>query len=279
MLVRSATRAASTSATAALSEGAAVGQASVSLSSSSSTSSVASTSTLSAYMLLSRPPTIIRSPTSFESAYHAYNSKIQRALAQPFPKDLYFKKGSAAESKFLQEEKARQRILTQSNTGSTSKQDSDSSNEKVEEQSLYTTATRRTKADEQGRIDTLERNLDRSLFLLVKGGEMGNTWTLPFAKVDSEANTSLHKAAPNAVLSMLGKDMDIWMVSTLPIGLLSKEDPQSKAYVMKGHILAGQPDSQLSSSNGVEYAWLTREEMQTKMSREQYEGLSDLLSA
>lgn len=261
MLVRSTIRAASTSA-----------------------SGASSSSALSAYLLLSRPPTVLRSPSPFESAYHAYNSKLQSALSQPFPREIYFKKGSAAEKTFLKEEKERKdAILKKSQrdgesvtSDSASEEKSvDSSAEKVgSNQGLYSTLSRRTKADDQGSIESLERSLDRHLFLLVKGGEMGNDWTLPFAKVEKSGSEALHKAAPKAVHKLLGDELDIWMVTNLPVGVISNSS--EKAYIMKGHILSGQPQS---SSKEVQFAWLTREEIQERMHQDQWKGIRDLLCA
>lgn len=282
MLARSIVRAASTSANA-------------------STSSVSSSSsTLAAYLLLSRPPTILRSPTSFESAYYAYNSKLQRALSQPFPREIYFKKGSAAENKFLKEEEDRTKSLLSSNQIESIERESSSSTSSTKEESrsvevevseiegqdLYRTNSRRTKADEENQLDSLERNLDRSLFLLVRGGEMGNDWTLPFTRIERKgSNTSLHKAAPQIAHSIFGKQMDIWMVSNLPIGLISKDDQKSssggggkeKVYVMSGHILAGQPDKSVTKG-AVDFAWLTKEEIRERVTKDYWSEMEDLLS-
>jgi large subunit ribosomal protein L46 len=261
MLIRPILRAASTSAT-------------------SSTSSAA----ISAYMLLSRPPTVLRSPTPFESAYHAYNSKLQQALSSPFPRDLYFKKGSAAETKFLEEEQARKTAAAARGTVEDSKTSSSEQDEqaaRVDESSssdiLYQTVSRRTKADEEGRTDTLERVLDRHLFLVVKGGDMGNSWTLPYTKVDKMGTAILHKVAPHAVHSILGEELDIWMVTNLPVGVIpSHIDGSERGYIMRGHILSGHPTP---STKGVEFAWLTREEIQDRIDEKQWEGIQDLLSA
>lgn len=256
---------------------------------STSTSGASSSSALSAYLLLSRPPTILRSPTPFESAYHAYNSKLQNALSQPFPREIYFKKGSAAEKKFLEEEKERKNaLLKKSNdNGESSTSPNLASEEKMVElaaekgndnQGLYRTISRRTKADEQGSTDSLERSLDRHLFLLVKGGDMGKEWTLPFARVDKNGSGTLHKAAPEAVHNLLGDELDIWMVTNLPIGVISNNN-SDKGYVMRGHILSGQPDASASSSKGIQFAWLTREEIQERMNGQQWEEIEDLLCA
>lgn len=45
---------------------------------------------------------------------------------------------------------------------------------------------------------------------------------------------------------------------------------------MRGHLLAGQPKK---SSDGIEFAWLTQEEMEKKLPRTFMDGVRDLLSA
>lgn len=248
-----------------------------------SAGSSSSSSGLSAYLLLSRPPTILRSPTPFESAYHAYNSKLQLALTQPFPRDLYFKKGSATETKFLQEERERRASavrgeeVSKGEEGASTTADQAEKAARAEEsnESLYHTVSRKTKADEEGRTDTLDRILDQHLFLMVKAPEMGNEWTLPFATVNRNGAETLHKAAPEAVHKLLGSNLDIWMITNLPVGVVAKGG--EKGYIMRGHILSGQPSAFEASSKGVEFAWLTREEIQDRMSGEQWEGIRDLL--
>ena len=109
---------------------------------------------------------------------------------------------------------------------------------------------------------------------------MGKDWTLPFAKVSATGNDILHRAASTAVHSILGEDMDIWMVTNLPVGVVEKKTATaSKDYIMRAHILAGQPDAKLSASKGVEFAWLTKEEIQSRMPEEQFAGVEDLLSS
>lgn len=58
----------------------------------------------------------------------------------------------------------------------------------------------------------------------------------------------------------LGTEMDIWMVSHLPIGLYKPADNE-KVYFLSAHILAGSP--QLGTHSEIaDFQWLTREEIQ-----------------
>lgn len=176
----------------------------------STASATASTSTasISAALLLSRPPTIVRDPTAFESAYFLYNAKLQHSLAQPFPKDFYFKKGSAAEVQFSAEEKARKELYSgkvdeaaveKAAAAAIKKRKQEEEEGSVvaevqegvptEQDELYATAPRRTAADESGDVKSLDRALDRTLFLVVRGQD--GRWRFPAQKVAEKKDGEL----------------------------------------------------------------------------------------
>jgi large subunit ribosomal protein L46 len=224
---------------------------------------------ISASLLLSRPPFLTRTPSKFEAAVFAYNNKLYRSLSQPFSKDFYFKKGSAAEVKFEQLEAERRKggfDLQGKQAGAAKgkgKKDAKSSPAKeVEEdsspaaavedpeQELYAVLPRRTAADEANDVKSLERSGERTLYLLVKDKKSG-AWRFPSEPVDRRASggaasagqeeteaaegeagkgpkDTLHSAAPRAVRKLLGENMDIWLVTHMPVGVLSDEASREK---------------------------------------------------
>ncbi|PWN46739.1 hypothetical protein IE53DRAFT_391101 [Violaceomyces palustris] len=237
-------------------------------SSSSTSSSSSSSNNLISSLILSRPPTILREPTAFEKAYFDYNRKIAQTLQQPFPKDFYFKKGSSAEKDFELDLKTNQPGFSKASPSSEkdasltgSDQDlatsTSEASENDAEAGLYQTLPRTTKADEVNDTRSLERKLDRTLYLLVKNNAGGkdSEWDFPKRKLDLQAKESLHQAAPKAVKESLGKDMDIWMITNSPVGHFNQRD--QKTYFMRAHIIAGQP----KQANGTDYKWLTKEEV------------------
>lgn len=166
----------------------------------SSSSLATQNDTVGAYFLLSRLPTVLPTPTAFESAFYAYNAKVQRALFQPFPRDLYFKKGSAAETQFLAEEKEREAQTTETRIAQ----------EAVTSQDVITPyaagipvgglkgqpiTSRTTKADETGDTGSLERRLERTLFLVVKDESSGTSWSLPRTEVPKAGAQALHNVS------------------------------------------------------------------------------------
>ena len=236
---------------------------------------IKSGSTVGAYLLLSRKPTILPTPTPIESSLYAYNAKLERALSQTFPRDLYFKKGSAAETQFLEDEKEREAFMKGGN-----KESNDAtfiSSVPLSSAQSQTATSRKTKADETNDVRSLERSLDRTLFLVVKGEKAGEKWTLPHSVISTTGSESLHSAAHASVTDLLGEDMDIWMVTNYPIGIIEKHlDAKVKGYVMRGHVVAGNPSPK---SKGVDYAWLTEDELQSRLHESVWNDVKDLLCA
>lgn len=225
------------------------------------------------YLLLSRLPTILPSPTPFESSVYAYNAKLERALSQPFPRDLYFKKGSAAETQFLEDEKERQAARK-----GDAKVNEQLSSVPLSSAQSQTLTSRKTQADETNDVRSLQRKLERTLFLVIKGGKAGEQWTLPHSVFSTNSSESLHSAAHASVTDLLGEDMDIWMVTNYPIGIIEKhlEAAKGKGYVMRGHIVAG---NAVPKTKDVDYAWLTRDELQNRLQDSVWKDVKDLLSA
>lgn len=225
------------------------------------------------YLLLSRLPTILPSPTPFESSVYAYNAKLERALSQPFPRDLYFKKGSAAETQFLEDEKERQAARK-----GDAKVNEQLSSVPLSSAQSQTLTSRKTQADETNDVRSLQRKLERTLFLVIKGGKAGEQWTLPHSVISTNSSESLHSAAHASVTDLLGEDMDIWMVTNYPIGIIEKhlEAAKGKGYVMRGHIVTG---NAVPKTKDVDYAWLTRDELQNRLQDSVWKDVKDLLSA
>lgn len=189
-------------------------------------------------LLVSRQPLILRSPTPLESTYFDYNQTLSRRLAQPFNKDFYFRKGSAGEVKFDQEEVERKKrfdeVIQKAKQSSSSKQQQQQQagapdgNEVAQEKAtageaeadLYATAPRRTEADEKGDVKSLERALDRTLFLMFR--QQGSQWRLPTRLVNRNEKETLHRVAAEPVTSALGEGLDIWMVSNMPVGMMPR---------------------------------------------------------
>ncbi|CAD6891683.1 unnamed protein product [Tilletia controversa] len=256
-----------------------------------------------ASLVISRPPTLLRQPSELEQAFFAYNTKLRSALAQPFPRDFYFKKGSTAEQRFDDAEARRLSALQKGSTdplafitGSSSDASSQggaggpAAADKNPDADLYKTLPRTTEADEKNNLQSLNRKLDRTLYLLTRPdaseGKNSPEWTLPTQRVDRsrQQKDNLHQAAQNAVVDQLGENIDVWLVSNLPIGVTKPASSSDRrTYYMQAHVLSGNVSAQSSKNakDGEEgYAWLTREEIEERLSKSRpgyWEQIRDFL--
>lgn len=246
-------------------------------------------------LILSRPPVILREPSSFEKAYHDYNRQLSEALQQPFPKDFYFKKGSAAEKRFEEDQASSPQgfsAIAAAASGSASKSkagkgkeaaapSSSPSSSAAESDAESRPLSRITKADESNDVRSLERKLDRTLYLVVKqkSAKGAAAWRFPAKALTDAKHQNLHDVAPASVSEHLGNKMDIWMVSNLPVGLYKPANAAAeKTYFLRGHVLAGNAELTDSKSGQVEeFQWLTKEEIEKLMESNYWSNVEDLL--
>jgi len=245
---------------------------------------------LSVGVVLNRSPIISRTPTPFERAYYAYHTRIQRALFNPFPVEFYFKQGSLLEAKFDKEEAVREKeafggpsrpasdtSVDSSTTGSGDDVPSDAAAILSKEDDI-TLAPRAHEADVKGDVKSLDRQGERNLYLLIKGKDAAtgeDIWKFPEGGVkDGE---QLHDAAQRDLFSAYGAKMDTWVVSGKPLGVY-QASPAEKSYqfFVKAHVMAGQvhPDGK----KVVDFAWLTKQEIQPRVSETYWSGIKDMLA-
>lgn len=235
---------------------------------------------LQSALLVTRAPVVLQEPSPFEREYYRFNTELSHRIQQPFAREHYFKKGSAAESRFDDYYKELQKTwdgdaLIKSNPvhdgkkRSSEKGISSSSSSSGSDSDLFTTMPRTTQADAQNDQTSLERALDRTLYLVVKNAKAdtkGPKWRLPTKGMPKPRTPtdSLHKTGLEAVRDILNTQMDLWLVSKLPIAVIPHAADGTKTYVLKARILAGEP----VPVKGVEYAWLTREEIAQRLTED-----------
>lgn len=190
----------------------------------------AAAASLQSALLVSRAPVVLQAPSPLEREYYRFNVALSNRLQQPFAREQYFKKGSAAESRFdeyyaqLQNtwdvQTATKTLHAQRSTGGSQEAEAD----------MYATMPRETQADAENNVQSLERALDRTLYLVVKRDGATPTWHLPTKALPAEraATDSLHATATEAVTDILGDEMDLWLVSHLPIAVVPNTTPSTK---------------------------------------------------
>lgn len=150
--------------------------------------------TLNAGVILNRSPIITRTPTAFEKSYYAYQSRIQRALFNPFPNEFYFKPGSLLEGKFAAEERDREREAFGGPGTSGASDGNDAAiaaskqiMEVLGEEERVKPMPRVHESDIKGDVKSLDRKGDRNLYLLVRGKNAAgkDVWRFPQGGVDA----------------------------------------------------------------------------------------------
>ncbi|SMN19745.1 similar to Saccharomyces cerevisiae YNL252C MRPL17 Mitochondrial ribosomal protein of the large subunit [Maudiozyma saulgeensis] len=242
-----------------------------------------------ANLILSRIPLVVPEQTKMEKQYHEYQNEIERRLMWTFPAYHYFKKGTLSEHKFLsvqkkptiknpdvwypkgvpdiqhgrERSKAQEVILPQSEKG-----EGTNITRPVEKNPIITAA------DEAGDISSLERRLRNTLYLLVKYKKSG--WDFP--KFGVKDSSPLGVVAEDGLRMIGGDNISTWTVSQKPAAVIKSNDG-SYDFFIKSHILAGKFDITKDSKTDIaEYAWLTRKEIEEKLSKEYFQETQHLLT-
>ncbi|KAG0256845.1 54S ribosomal protein L17 mitochondrial [Mortierella polycephala] len=251
--------------------------------------------------VVSRQPLIVRDLTPFEQEYFTYQKNLERENAAAFGAEFYFKKGSIAERRWKQQEAERQAAASgifsssSSPSKSASKTPADpAADVESEEDRVAALETkiefndRVTEADRKNDVRSLERALQRTLYLIVKKPRDQHAWQFPQGGVHLCEN--LQEAAGRELQEECGSNMDLWFVGRVPIGHYNYKLPKdyvpkiqntsaikgTKVFFMKAHIFAGQV--QVDDKEIVDFAWVTKQEMKDYVSSDYYEATKDMLS-
>ncbi|EFW99584.1 50S ribosomal subunit l30 [Grosmannia clavigera kw1407] len=118
----------------------------------------------------------------------------------------------------------------------------------------------------------LDRRLDRTLYLVVRGAD--GTWGFPTA--DVQTNENLHETAARALESAAGVDMNTWIVGRVPIAHIVQSTDATdgeKTFFLKGRIMAGQANLEGNTSGLTDFKWLTKEELAKELPWYYYSGV------
>ncbi|KAJ2480801.1 hypothetical protein EV174_003626, partial [Coemansia sp. RSA 2320] len=215
--------------------------------------------------------------SKFEEATDRYFDWLQFISADRFPRDFFFKKGSTAESKWMELEDGRnaewyfdEASKPQLKSVKKIVKEDEDVVEKSEAVRSIEVSPRETEADATGDQQSLERKLDRTLYLVVKSS--AGEWTLPQGEIKSEE--LLHEAARRNLKELCGGRMSVWMVGNGPVG--HHQTDQACTFFIKGHILSGQAQAGVELAS--EFKWITREEIEKTVSAEYWRAVKDMLS-
>ncbi|RIA93009.1 39S mitochondrial ribosomal protein L46-domain-containing protein [Glomus cerebriforme] len=251
-------------------------------------------------IVLTRPPQILRDPHPFEREYYLYQQKLEQIHSPPFPEDFYFKKGSIAEKRWKEKKvqdkknalsifsRFNDKINTDKNSDDIEERDENINDDKsfsdVEEEEIKI-ASRITQDDLNNNLKSLNRALQRTLYLIVKKPRNEYSWQFPQGGVNLKEN--LVQAAARELEEECGNKMDVWFVGRRPIGYYKYNYPRdfiardknikgSMVFFMKAHVFAGQVN--VDQKEIVDFAWVTKQEMMQFVPEPYYIAVKDMLS-
>jgi len=282
------------------------------------------TSTNLAYQLrtgvvLSRPPQITRDLTPFEKAFYLYQRRLNERLALPFQQYFYFRKTTPAIIEWKKKIKERrtpardigrynaydaegwndellvgasesepdhqaEALLKDAIVQSTN-QNEEEATEKQEEQAIERPMPRMTEADRKNDQRSLDRLLQRTLYLLVQNE--GGRWSFPSDTI--VGHESLHLAAERILVQTGGPNMNTWIVGNSPVGYFeyvrgkpitnSKgvNELGEKTFFMKARILAGQANLEKSALGLKDFKWLAKEEIEKTVTDRYWSAVRNML--
>ncbi|KAI6868117.1 50S ribosomal subunit L30 [Hortaea werneckii] len=165
--------------------------------------------------------------------------------------------------------------------------------------------SRETEADRKNDQRSLNRKLDRALYLMVKNKE--GIWRFPEDRVYGREN--LHQAAERILIQSAGINMNTFLIGNHPIGhhaqkytrpitsTLSanrlvptstiarageegsvREEYGEKVFFMKARIMAGQADLSKNEYGDQEFKWLAKEEVQDVVTQAYWSSVKNMLT-
>ncbi|KAK4694625.1 large subunit ribosomal protein L46, partial [Lecanoromycetidae sp. Uapishka_2] len=275
---------------------------------------------IKASVLLSRPPVLTRTLTPFEKSYFLYQRRLNERLALPFTRYFYYQKGTPGDVEWKRKIKERktpardigaynaysnegwndellvgssisepeeqvERLLKDAEV-EVKEQDLQAGGEVVKREEVEKPMPRMTEADREGDLKSLNRSLERTLYLVVKGKEGG--WTFPGAVL--EKKESLHTGAERIIVQTGGVNMNTWVVGNMPIGHQIYNYSQAiidrdqgielrgeKNFFMKARIMAGQASLKDNELGVEDFRWLAREEIQSDFHERDWSAVKNIL--
>ncbi|KAK7430003.1 hypothetical protein QQZ08_003392 [Neonectria magnoliae] len=266
-------------------------------------------------MILTRPPLVTRELHPFENSFFFYQKRLEERLNTPFITDIYYKPDTARRLDWNIKVQDRQGTVAKElgvYNGKSSKAWDDelrvgdelSSQESIVKALLKDAearvsddaevigaadivpvdppVSRVTEADKKGDVRRLDRQLDRTLYLVVKSEE---GWVFPADVIPKDQN--LHESAKRTLDEAAGVNMNTWVVGRVPVAHVvtqpvvkdgTVEKKGQKTFFLKGRIMAGQADLKDNRFGYTDFKWLTREELEKELSPEYFRGVRNMMA-
>ncbi|CAH2351176.1 54S ribosomal protein L17, mitochondrial [[Candida] railenensis] len=278
----------------------------------SSTASAGNSTSISSTLLLTRNPVITADVSKFEAQYYKYQNELWKRLMWTFPSWFYYRKGTISEQAFRElnpgpvfnnpniefprgrpvvvhqrDRRFKQELKLPKTYKEVSQEKKEGGETAAEEEGAkednlsrqIVPNSRITKADESKDLASLERQLSRTLYLII---QENSKWTLPTFKEEQVAQgddtkdssvTPLHTLAEQGLYKIGGNSINYFNVSNTPCHVHKSES--TREYFIKSHILSGRFVPQ---SESIKFLWLTKEELGEYLEKDYYKEIEHLLS-
>ncbi|KAI4740293.1 hypothetical protein E4T50_09283 [Aureobasidium sp. EXF-12298] len=285
----------------------------------SASPAVRSTYQLRTGVVLSRPPVLTRALHPFEKAFFLYQKRLNERLALPFTRYFYYKKGTPGEREWkrkisLRKTPARDvgvynaysesgwndEVLVNDKTSEPESQvealirdaegtdgEAGAKRETSQDIVVQRPLPRVTEQDQSGEQTSLNRLLDRTLYLLVKN--KNGVWRFPEDEI--KGPEGLDQAAERILVQAGGINMNTWVVGNAPIGHYSGnfkktitntekkvEEVGERTFFMKARIMAGQANLKANTFGDKEFKWLSSEEIQQTVTPKYWSSVANMLT-
>ncbi|KAK8202124.1 hypothetical protein M8818_005650 [Zalaria obscura] len=273
-----------------------------------------------ASVVLSRPPLLTRELHPFEKAFYLYQRRLNERLALPFTRYFYYKKGTPADVEWKR--KIKQRLTPARDIGVYNAYGREGWNDEVlvgdqtaepevqvealirdlehkgeeegekketesNEMAVQRPLSRVTGADKSNDERSLDRQMERSLYLLVQNA--AGKWRFPEDTL--QGREGLHQAAERVIVQAGGINMNTWVVGNAPIGHYqwnfekaienvekSRQEQGEKVFFMKARIMAGQANLEKNTFGDKDFKWLSKEEIEKFVTRGYWSSIKNMLS-
>lgn len=288
--------------------------------------------------MLSRPPILTRDLTPFEKAYFLYQKRLNERLALPFSRYFYYQKGTPGDVEWKRKIKERQtpardigrynayakegwndEVLMGAKESEPEEQveallrdaevevpqgEGDEGAE-VKRQVVAKPMPRVTEADKIGDTKSLDRLLQRTLYLVVR--KRDGRWWFPSDGLKSKESlhtvrctredtldimlTASFQAAERILVQTCGVNMNTWIVGNIPLGHYirnyskpatdkekSEEIRGEKYFFMKGRIMAGQANLKDNAQGLTDFQWLAKDELEKALLPRDWSAIKNVLA-
>ncbi|KAK3171055.1 hypothetical protein OEA41_003139 [Lepraria neglecta] len=280
---------------------------------------------IKACVLLSRPPLLTRTLTPFEKSFFLYQRRLNERLALPFTRYFYYQRGTPGDVEWKRKIKERKtpardigvynaygtegwndEVLVGDSTSEPGEQverllrDAEVESKEgdvVKKEVVERPMPRVSEADRIGDLRSLDRRLERTVYLVVKTPEGG--WGVSGGGVGEEGEFAYGLSfacldyvwgAERVIVQTGGVNMNTWVVGNMPIGhhvlnypraIVNKDKGTElrgeKIFFMKARILAGQANLKDNKFGTEDFQWLSKEEIQKAFHPRDWNAVKNIL--